>query len=154
MKKKINWLGWLINVLYVLLFLLLCYYGVYCQRIEHVQGRNLSFSMATLMFISGFAMLPVWYNWSLGKLLPVHRADVSLMRKEIYIARVHFGNGTRGETPHHFITFVFPNGEMIEFFVKKRIYDQHFEGEQGLLLYKVQGKHTYYVNFIKTNNKL
>ena len=147
MEKKFNWLGWLVNALYVLLFLSMCYLGTYYQEIGHIQGRNISFSVATLMFISGFAMLPIWYNWSLGKLLPIQKSNAIVVMKETSVKRTLNGNGLETTNVKKFITFDLSNGDRIAFKVPVKKYYTILIGESGLLTYKQQGKHTYFISF-------
>ena len=147
MEKKFNWLAWLINVLYVLLFLSMCYLGTYYQEIGHIQGRNISFSVATLMFISGFAMLPFLYHWTLGKLLPIQKSNAIVVMKETSISHVYDSEGATRTFVKKFITFDLANGDRIAFRVRLNIFNKILIGESGLLTYKQQGKHTYFISF-------
>ena len=147
MKKKFNWLGWIIVILYVIMFFFFCVLGTYFNNNGFIQYRNISYSIALAAFITGVPMLPIWYDWALGKLLPVQKSVATVINKQITTGRIHFGNGTKRGVDHHFITFHLSDGEILELFVKKKKYYIIFVGEQGLLSYKREGKHKYFIDF-------
>ena len=147
MKKKFNWLGWIIVILYVIMFFFFCALGIYFNDNGFIQYRNIFYGIALVAFIIALPMFPIWYDWALGKLLPVQKSIATVVNKRITVAETSFSNGTQGSFSHHFITFYLSDGEILELFVKKKKYYIIFIGEQGLLSYKREGKHKYFIDF-------
>ena len=148
MGKQFNWLGWLIVIVYTTIFVTLCCLGTCFARVELVFGRNISYSIAALMLIAGSAMLPIWYDWALGKLLPSQKTMATVILKDNSVSRVYDAEGPTRAFIKHFVTFEIPGGNRLVFKVQTYTFNAILVGESGTLTYKMQGKHTYFIAFV------
>ena len=91
-------------------------------------------------------MLPVWYDWALGKILPYQKTYATVIHPDISVSRVFRKGGTRTNV-RYFVTFELSSGERLVFKVSENVYYTLLRGERGTLTYKAQGKHTYFIGF-------
>ena len=148
MKKTFNWLGWLIVFFYITVFAALCYLTVFffSRLDEYMVACVFSTSAAILMIPFGAAMLPIWYDRSLGKLLPTKKAFATALLPHTAAYRIHIKGVPRTRTKHY-ITFELSTRERIVFSVSPEVYCTVLQSEHGILTYKAQGKHTYFIDF-------
>ena len=92
-------------------------------------------------------MLPFLYHWTLGKLLPIQKSNAIVVMKETSISHVYDSEGATRTFVKKFITFDLANGDRIAFRVRLNIFNKILIGESGLLTYKQQGKHAYFISF-------
>ena len=147
MKKRFNWLGWIIVILYVMMIFCLGILTIFFYNKDYIELVYFSFGITIVAIIIGLAILPGLYNLALGKLLPVQKSIATVVNKQITASHSYSQDGGTTTTYHHFITFYLSDGEILELFVKKKKYYIIFVGEQGLLSYKREGKHKYFIDF-------
>lgn len=99
------------------------------------------------MVIVGAAVCPALYHWGLGRILPVQRSNATVKYVTV-TQRPYMANGVRhqGKVRHH-ILFELQNGDRLVFLVREDKFYTILMGESGILTYKEQGKHTYFINF-------
>ena len=124
MKKKFNWLGWLIIISYFAIAIAIFCLGI-CLK-DSFQNWEFLCAAGPVMLVVCPAMLPAWYDWGLG--------------------RMAGGVRHQGKVRHH-ILFELQNGDRLVFFVREDKFYTMLMGESGILTYKEQGKHTYFINF-------
>ena len=149
MEKKFNWLGWLIILIFAILDTLLFIVGIVLMNNSYNSQEFGVFivSSSLVLVIVGAALMPVWYHWGLGKLLPVRKCTATVVMRETSVNRTLDANGLETTNVKKFITFDLSNGDRIAFEVTAEKYHAIFIGESGLLTYKQQGKHTYFISF-------
>ena len=129
MEKKFNWLGWLIILMFVVLDTLLFIVGTVLMNNTQEFGVYIA-STSLVLVIVGAALIPTWYRWGLGKLLPARRCNATVVWTE-----------------DSYITFDLPNSNRIVFKVPVEKRYTILMGESGSLTYKHQGKYTYFISF-------
>ena len=149
MEKKFNWLGWLIILIFAILDTLLFIVGIVLMNNSYNSQEFGVFivSSSLVLVIVGAALMPVWYHWGLGKLLPVRKCTATVVMRETSVNRTLDANGLETTNVKKFITFDLSNGDRIAFKVPVKKYYTILIGESGLLTYKQQGKHTYFISF-------
>ena len=149
MEKKFNWLGWLIILIFAILDTLLFIVGIALMNNSYNSQEFGVFivSSSLVLVIVGAALMPVWYHWGLGKLLPVRKCTATVVMRETSVNRTLDANGLETTNVKKFITFDLSNGDRIAFKVPVKKYYTILIGESGLLKYKQQGKHTYFISF-------
>ena len=148
MKKVFNWLGWLIVGLFVFFDLLLFFIGVILMKNGNEFGVY-TISCSLILVIVGAALLPIWYNWALGKLLPIQQDMATVILKETSVSHSQDATGPELTIIKKFITFELLNGDRLCFKIAIDKYYTILIGECGTLTYKMQGKHTYFIDFKK-----
>ena len=129
MEKKFNWLGWLIILILAILDTLLFIVGIVLMNNSNDISTFIIACGAAVMAI-GAGLTPRFYDWTLGILLPIQKCTATVVWLE-----------------DSYITFDLTNGDRIAFEVTVEKYHAIFIGESGLLTYKQQGKHTYFISF-------
>ena len=149
MEKKFNWLGWLVILIFVIMDTLLFIVGIALMNNSYNSQEFGVFivSSSLVLVIVGAALMPVWYHWGLGKLLPVRKCTATVVMRETSVNRTLDANGLETTNVKKFITFDLSNGDRIAFKVPVKKYYTILIGESGLLTYKQQGKHTYFISF-------
>ena len=149
MEKKFNWLGWLVILIFVIMDTLLFIVGIALMNNSYNSQEFGVFivSSSLVLVIVGAALMPVWYHWGLGKLLPVRKCTATVVMRETSVNRTLDANGLETTNVKKFITFDLSNGDRIAFKVPVKKYYTILMGESGLLTYKQQGKHTYFISF-------
>ena len=149
MEKKFNWLGWLVILIFVIMDTLLFIVGIALMNNSYNSQEFGVFivSSSLVLVIVGAALMPVWYHWGLGKLLPVRKCTATVVMRETSVNRTLDANGLETTNVKKFITFDLSNGDRIAFRVPLNIFNKILMGESGLLTYKQQGKHTYFISF-------
>ena len=149
MEKKFNWLGWLVILIFVIMDTLLFIVGIALMNNSYNSQEFGVFivSSSLVLVIVGAALMPVWYHWGLGKLLPVRKCTATVVMRETSVNRTLDANGLETTNVKKFITFDLSNGDRIAFKVPLKKYHAILMGESGLLTYKQQGKHTYFISF-------
>ena len=149
MEKKFNWLGWLLILIFAILDTLLFIVGIALMNNSYISQVFGVFivSSSLVLVIVGAALMPVWYHWGLGKLLPVRKCTATVVMRETSVNRTLDANGLETTNVKKFITFDLSNGDRIAFKVPVKKYYTILIGESGLLTYKQQGKHTYFISF-------
>lgn len=149
MEKKFNWLGWLVILIFVIMDTLLFIVGIALMNSSYNSQEFGVFivSSSLVLVIVGAALMPVWYHWGLGKLLPVRKCTATVVMRETSVNRTLDANGLETTNVKKFITFDLSNGDRIAFRVRLNIFNKILMGESGLLTYKQQGKHTYFISF-------
>ena len=127
-------------------------FGYRMQQNRNFDLRNVFFSIFTILFITSFALVPAIWNRTLKVLLPIKSEFVRLISKDINVAKTILSNGTKTTVTKYFLTFEFSNGCRKTFCVNPSSsrYDIFFsvlQDESGMLCYKEQGKHLYFVSF-------
>lgn len=140
MKKKFNWLGWLMITLYVMMIILWVVLGVFLNNNGYIELVYISYSITLIAMIAAAVLFPIWYNWAFEKILPIQKCIATVVNRQVF-------NSFMQENKYHYIVFDLNNGERLRFLVKKENYFNLYEGEQGLLTYKHQGEHMYFVAF-------
>lgn len=145
MKKKFNWLGWLIIISYFAIAIAIFCLGI-CLK-DSFQNWEFLCAAGPVMLVVCPAMLPAWYDWGLGRILPVQRSNATVKYVTV-TQRPYMAGGVRhqGKVRHH-ILFELQNGDRLVFFVREDKFYTMLMGESGILTYKEQGKHTYFINF-------
>ena len=129
MEKKFNWLGWLIILILAILDTLLFIVGIVVWNNSNDIGI-LIIACSTAVMAIGAGLTPRFYDWTLGILLPIQKCTATVVWLE-----------------DSYITFDLTNGDRIAFKVPVKKYYTILIGESGLLTYKQQGKHTYFISF-------
>ena len=132
MEKKFNWLGWLLILIFVIMDTLLFIVGIVLMNNSYNSQEFGVFivSSSLVLVIVGAALMPRWYRWGLGKLLPIQKCTATVVWLE-----------------DSYITLDLSNGDRIAFKVPLKKYHAILMGESGLLTWKQQGKHTYFISF-------
>ena len=131
----------------MLIMLILFCFGKQMEKMEYINYRNYFYSAATLAFVVSFAVIPYIYYLTLGVLLPVKQERASAIFKHTRVSRTVQEGGSTTTTTRQYITFELPDGSRKVFKVSTPQYYTILEAERGLLTYKEQGKHTYFVDF-------
>ena len=79
--------------------------------------------------------------------MPVRKCTATVVMRETSVNRTLDANGLETTNVKKFITFDLSNGDRIAFKVPVKKYYTILIGESGLLTYKQQGKHTYFISF-------
>ena len=139
MEKKFNWLGWLIILIFAILDTLLFIVGIALMNNSYNSQEFGVFivSSSLVLVIVGAALMPVWYHWGLGKLLPVRKCTATVVMRETSVNRTLDANGLETTNVKKFITFDLSNGDRIAFKVPVKKYYTILIGESGLLKYKI-----------------
>ena len=149
MKKVFNWLGIVIIVVYILLVIFGFIFGRQLDANNNIAIRNIIYSFTALLIIAAFALFPFFYDWSLGKLLPCYKSEAILVFKQTSVSHWQEPNGADFTTNHYNIAFDLADGSRRVFKVNEKQWNMLLQGEQGILTYKEQGKHTYFIDFKK-----
>ena len=146
MEKKFNWLGWLLILIFAILDTLLFIVGIVVGNNSNDIGTFIIACSVSVVLI-GAGLIPRFYNWTLGKLLPIQKCTATVFHRETVVRHTQDATGPELTISAKFITFVLTNGNRIVFKVPVEKYYTIFIGESGLLTYKQQGKHTYFISF-------
>ena len=149
MEKKFNWLGWLLILIFAILDTLLFIVGILVWNNSY-NSQDLSVfivSSSLVFLVVGAALMPRWYHWGLGKLLPIQKCTATVFHRETVVRHTQDATGPELTISAKFITFVLTNSNRIVFKVPVEKYYTILMGESGLLTYKQQGKHTYFISF-------
>ena len=117
MEKKFNWLGWLVILIFVIMDTLLFIVGIALMNNSYNSQEFGVFivSSSLVLVIVGAALMPVWYHWGLGKLLPVRKCTATVVMRETSVNRTLDANGLETTNVKKFITFDLSNGDRIAF---------------------------------------
>lgn len=146
-KKVFNWLGWLIVILYVTLTLVFAMAGIWMDRIGNFFIRNILYSVVFLALLAGAALIPIWYDWALGKLLPCQQDIATVIFKQTAVSHSQDATGPELTFVKRIMTFELIDGTRLVFRVRENLWFTLLMGERGMLTYKQQGKHTYFIGF-------
>ncbi len=152
MKKTFNWLGILLSFVYGCTMLFSLFLGKIMEEKNILFFRNVLYAIFTILFITSFALVPAIWNRTLKVLLPIKSEYVRLISKDINVAKTILSNGTKTTVTKYFLTFEFSNGCRKTFCVNPSSsrYDIFFsvlQDELGMLCYKEQGRHLYFISF-------
>lgn len=147
MKKQRNWLGWglsFFNILAPAVIYLLAFraYSVYRQDIGYIFNF-----ISIIWFCADIVIIPIILRKTWLRILPEKKELATLIFKHEEGRHAYFSNGTKSTTIKCFFTFELLNGTRKVFNVKSKQFNSFFENESGILVYKEQGKHIYFVNF-------
>ena len=145
-KKVFNWLGWLIAILYSICDIFLFIIGMRWANIGYSFGAFIA-AVSMVAVIVGAALIPVWYDWALGKLLPCQEDIAMVVLKQTSVSHSQDATGPELTYVHQYITFQLLDGTRIVFKVRNDKWYTILMSERGMLTYKKQGNHTYFVDF-------
>lgn len=140
MKKSFDWLGLIVLVAYLLVFLFLFYLGFLlksptCYGIAIVYG-----------FVAACLAYPTLYYTRKFTSKPIIEKAV-LVAKTVKCKKYYDEIGCETQRPLYFLTFQIFGHDTTEFHVKKEDYDKFTENTAGLLTYKKYKKQFYFISF-------
>ena len=147
MKKKVNWLGFALIGVYILVLVLCLILGIAMDRHGQLNIRNIFYGMTLGWFL---LMLPLGYvtlNKTWYKLLPEIKSNVTVVKKEVKYSSENIGGDLYSSKRLYTLSFELPNKKCLAFPVTLELYNSVKEKEIGELIYKEQGKRIFLVSF-------
>ena len=147
MKKKVNWLGFALIGVYILVLVLCLILGIAMDRHGQLNIRNIFYGMTLGWFL---LMLPLGYvtlNKTWYKILPEIKSVAKIVNKKILQSSENIGGDLYRPKWEYTLSFELPNKKCMTFPVTLELYDSVNEKEIGELIYKEQGKRIFLVSF-------
>ena len=147
MKKKVNWLGFALIGVYILVLVLCLILGIAMDRHGQLNIRNIFYGMTLGWFL---LMLPLGYvtlNKTWYKILPEIKSVAKIVNKKILQSSENIGGDLYSSKLEYTLSFELPNKKCMTFPVTLELYDSVNEKEIGELIYKEQGKRIFLVSF-------
>ncbi len=150
MKKVFNWLGFLICFVYLIVeifFAVLSYQmafsGYTVEQLEYPVTATI------LLFLLMFFLFPIFWNKTYKFVLPMQQNNAVLINKEQRVL-TKYARGLLFTKEIYMLTFQCVDGSRKTFCIESKKNPTLFYSvlyEQGILRFKEQGKHLYFVSF-------
>ena len=122
MKKKINWLGFALIGVYILILVLFLIFGIAMDRHGQLNIRNIFYGMTLGWFLLMFPLGYVTLNRTWYKLLPEIKSDAELVNKIIRQSSENIGGDLYRPTWEYMLSFELPNKKRMIFPVALELY--------------------------------
>lgn len=144
MKKRFNWLGFILITCYLLVFIIVV---LGCIVLQEPMKGLLGF-IAILWGIALAALIPYTYLSTIRNLLPPKKEHTFIIQK-CFQKREMWGDGYPLPYKVPILVFKFENGAQLAFHVSYKLYNSVQCGDTGTLIYKEGKRRTFFIDFMR-----
>ena len=147
-KKIVNWYGYLLIGLYILILIVLFITCLLVNRTGNISVRNIIYSITTGWSAFILPLIYLTLNRTWYKVLPEIRIP-ALIRIKGWVATTEIVSDTPFTVQKPACTFELPDNRTLTFKIPNEAYKSLEQNDTGVLVYKHQGRWMFFVRFEK-----